>query len=698
MALAILELVALEEANVRFKIDTGTNRYYQLKIGRAIRRKNGIDWVDDLYFSSPLSINPAGGELLRSVSEISIPLKQFDRGRAYVQLFSFKTREKTSPAFSRVIEIPMGASALLADPPADFALPFSRRSPMTTIASFHAPRTIPCRSEGGTYSQAASLDDILGTLLKVAVPVVQNLLGGAQNNPPAGAPAGTTAPAGETALPALLARWLTSIVGGLGAGGATMSQPQSIGVPIIHSNRFIRPEAEFSQPFFWQALLGAAIGPLIQALPQLANAAIQKRIQMKQADNKLITDILSTVNQRRLLEQLLEAQRQVPSGGSSENAANLTPLIQLLQQMPAASQQPAAEATPPPVAVSTSQSRPSAGYAYTFSNKAVLSFVTADPVRWNGTDRLLFSKNQGVQLKIRFTVGEPAPKTPLPKAILKVVFKNNADQSVLYEKQFQQKNLEPNSVLPFSFSPEELAPLPLNRPIAVFAEIRWLSPKTSREYRALGSSEMVMVDKHFLKEKGNALRSEQELTDMNRFRVFWNKVWEAPLLNRAGTDQGEKKYLWEANLNLKYFVYLSIDQESNGLMETKILREQPDEESLSEKIAGRMKSGIELSLSELNQLIPLWNGAPALNRDQLDAFKTDLFRRDNAGEFQYHVRLKGKAGQRGMVWVVPIFKLFEFILGTVQKADDAGQVISVSEETVRFPLPIAARVIGLKST
>jgi hypothetical protein len=110
-----------------------------------------------------------------------------------------------------------------------------------------------------------------------------------------------------------------------------------------------------------------------------------------------------------------------------------------------------------------------------------------------------------------------------------------------------------------------------------------------------------------------------------------------------------------------------------------------------------MKAGIELSIAELNKLLPLWDGAPALEPDKLEAFTTDTFAKNNAAEFIYNFKLKGRAGERGMIWVVPIFKLFDCTLNTIQKTDDTGQVVALAEEKVRFPAPVSARVIGLKS-
>ena len=96
-------------------------------------------------------------------------------------------------------------------------------------------------------------------------------------------------------------------------------------------------------------------------------------------------------------------------------------------------------------------------------------------------------------------------------------------------------------------------------------------------------------------------------------------------------------------------------------------------------------------------MLPLWDGAPPLPPEKLEAFATDTFARVNAAEFVDHLKLQGKAGQRGMVWVVPVFKLYTFTLARAAKTDDAGQVTVVEEESVRFPLPVAARIFGLVS-
>jgi hypothetical protein len=734
MALAILELVAIEKANVRFKIDTGTNRFYKVKIGKSGQHKYGIDWADEIYYTSPMGTNAAGGGLLNSSKEITIPFSRFDKGTAYVQLFTFKTADGISPAFSNVVKIPMGMGIPAPGLPTgiDLVPTLSLATPMNTVNTFQPTRKVSCRTVDQVYSQTATLDDVLGSILKVAGPVLQNLFsavpgagGSASTVPSAGGTSGPSVPGlpGADGLGGILTMLLSSILKSL--GGPAVSKTQSLyGSPATGNrfmdndfkdhphhrhhhhhnayleNRFLEGQkAEFARPFIFGiddaligSLVGSVAGPFIQLLPQLLNSVNQAKLQNKLANNKLTTDILAGINQRMMMQQLQDAQQKAQAG-NQPGAADLAQLIQLLQQAaPAAGTAPATAAS-----LSFSESMEAQGNAV-LSTKAVISVVTSDPVPWNGMPKVLFARGQALQFKVRLDVAGPAPKTALPKAILKFVFKTGADGSVAYEKTFKQKNVQANTVMPFAFAADELSHLPANQPVSVLVEIRWLAPTSGNEYKALGSTEIVLVNKFFLKEQGQALTIEQELTDMKRFRPFWNKIWEAPVLDAAnGKSGGEKKYLWELDVNGKYSMLLSPDHDANGLMETKLLQGPADTESLAAKTEGRMKAGIELSISELNKLIPLWNGAPALDREHLEAFQTDTFAKNNAGEFIYNFKLKGNAGERGMVWVIPIFKLFDITLNSIQKTDDAGQVTAVADEKVQFPLPVSARLLGLKS-
>jgi len=728
MALAILELGNFERSGVTFGIDTGTNKYYRLKVGRSVERRNGIEWVSDLVYSTRMNVNEAGGGLLNSATEISIPPDRLAGGHAYVQLFTFKTPDGRSPAFSRVVKVPVGMDA-----PGDISddeIPgLSMSTAMNMRNTFRTPRTVACRTAAEAYAYQASWTDLLGEVLKVAAPVVVKLLGSAGQSGGQTAAAGSPPPGGAAAQPDFLTTLLNAVLGGLqtvaaqSPSGQTPTQTQtpaqnqppaqnqnqasqapvrsqSVG-PVVAANRFINGHGhhgDFSRPFIFgidDAAIATLLGPFIQILPQLMNSANQKRVQMKQANNKLISDILSGINQRLLMDKLLEAQRQTPAAAGSPD---LNQVIQLLQQAGTAPGGADATASAQSLPWTSTQSVSFVSpRSFVLSSKAVLSFVTGEPVKWNGASMLLFSKSQAVQFNVKFNVGEPVPQRPLTKAILKLTFKDGADQTVWLEKSVRQQDVAANSTISVALSPEEAARLPVNRKVAVLAELRWPGKAGGAAHQAFGACDVVFVNQYFLAAQGSAVSPERELADMNQYRAFWNKVWESPSLDATRGSGDDKKYLWELDINAKYSVLLAPDHDTNGLMQPKLLQAKPDPDSLTETVSGRLKGGIELAVTELNKLLPLWDAQP-LDVAKLEALSTTAFAKANAGEFVRNVKMRGRAGERGIVWVIPVFKLFELTLGSSQKTDTTtGQVVAVTEETIRFPLPVSARIIGIKS-
>jgi hypothetical protein len=320
MALAILELDSFGKPQAQFKIDTGTNGYFQLKIGRSIRRRGGIDWVDDVYYSSPVTKAEHGGNLLGSSQELAVPSARFDKDDAYVQLFSFKTPDGRSPAFSRVVRIPVGRAPRSRASP-DYEPPLSLARSMTTAQqAFRPVRRI--REGTRSYARATSLDELLGGILKVVGPTLSSLIGGAGASPAAGTAgaAPSAAPTGST--PDVLVNLLRAILGGLQQAPSLTKSLSTTRTALVPNRFLVQPRPRLARPFIFgidDVLLGALIGPALQVLPQLANAANQHQLQMKQADNKLASDVLSEANRRLLMEQLIAAQEE----RARESAADL---------------------------------------------------------------------------------------------------------------------------------------------------------------------------------------------------------------------------------------------------------------------------------------------------------------------------------------------------------------------------------------
>jgi hypothetical protein len=318
------------------------------------------------------------------------------------------------------------------------------------------------------------------------------------------------------------------------------------------------------------------------------------------------------------------------------------------------------------------------------------TFVTAPPIALGGRDQVVFAKGRPVTFQVKLAVTDPVPKSPLPKAIIRIVLKDPDGQRVLAEKVVKHRDLAANATVAVPLTVDELKNVPVGRPLTALAEIRWrIGPDGSGgERKALGSQDVVFSDRVFIKARGGDAGPERELTDMNRFRPFWNKVWESP---------AQGKTLWGVDVTMKYTVLLVADA-SNGLMETRLSAPvDTASDPLRAQTSGRIKAGIECSIDELAKLTTLWDGAPQLDAQHLAAFRIGDFARQAAGEAIVQLKLSGNRDQRGLIWVVPVIKLIDFTLGSVTGTDDNGQVTAVADEHASFPLPVSLRVLELVS-
>ena len=477
------------------------------------------------------------------------PHRASSRGKSYVQLVTFKGPDGRGPAFSDAIMLPGGLGMPGARRVQAASLASSMSAASTAQDGFRPARKLPCVRSPDALAQATSVEDLLSSLVSVAAPIVLKLLGGAS-----GAKADDKSPvAGAVSL--LLKTLLSGLQPGDAPPPAAAPPPPAPNVTTkslsssmaLAENRFVAARrTEWSKPFIFgidDALLGAIAGPLLNVLPQLVNAANQQRLQTQQANNKLVTDALAQVNQRMLTEQLLAAQQKA----QGDQAAQLAALQQQLQALAEASDKtPGGKAKAQSLsmgAVPASGSPPS-GPRATPSKNASLAFIAADPLPFNGKPRLVFARGRDAVFKLRFTVGDPVPANPLPRAILAVTLKGAHDPAKWVKVEQRLTNIAANTEQSITITQADLARLPANRPVAVIAELRW--PARGATRCATGATDIVLTDKFFLRERGGPAGDERELTDMSRYRPFWNKIWEAPALDAVNRAGGRPKSLWSS--------------------------------------------------------------------------------------------------------------------------------------------------------
>ena len=427
-------------------------------------------------------------------------------------------------------------------PPNTPTLPIAASRPLSVVsgapAAFRAARRIPCVTAPDSLALETSIEDVLAGIVKLAGPLVGKMLDG--NGTSGGGAAGESSP-----VAGVISLLIKTLLGGLQgsavvAPGSAPTAPVSPSAPkettkslsapmALAENRFVAARrAGWAQPFIFgidDALIGAIAGPLLNVLPQLVNAANQQRLQTQQANNKLVTDALTQVNQRMLMEQLVAAQQKA----QGDQATQLAALQQQLQALAAASDSPKAQSLssgPPAPTPPAPSATPSA--------RATLVFVTAAPLQFNGKPHLVFTRSRDAKLTVRLAVGDPAPASPLPRAILAITFKGTHDPKDWVKIEQRLTNVAANALQTITVTRADLARLPVNRRVAVIAELRW--PNSRGKARcATGATDIVLADKYFARERGATVGEERELTDMSRYRPFWNKCLGGARPRRAVT-------------------------------------------------------------------------------------------------------------------------------------------------------------------
>jgi hypothetical protein len=249
------------------------------------------------------------------------------------------------------------------------------------------------------------------------------------------------------------------------------------------------------------------------------------------------------------------------------------------------------------------------------------------------------------------------------------------------------RDIRPVDEVRIHLTPQDLAVVPPNTEVEMFIRLRW--PAGGKTRQATCVQRVVFARGRHVAGAGTPAGEPVELTDMGRFRSFWNKVWSS----HAPTDDTP---LWGVDLTLRYSVILIADATGNGLMEART-KSNPHDGGLRNTASGKMKSGLEASIHELNKLAGLWPEAHPLDDATLAAFAAPGWRATQGGDAEAQVRFDGRRHSRGMVWVVPVMSLRQFPVARASEADAYGQIVATAAEQVAFPVIEAVRVLGLAS-
>ena len=714
MALALLRPLETDGSDVVLEVDSGTNPLFRVLLGQEVRRDSEYLQLENPYWSSPWLRNENAGRHFRTSSVFRLD-GVLVRPRSLVQLHTVKDRGRAA-AWSHPLRL---VAPLRVDDAVDGpgrASTMSTGYAVTPAAGtvLAPPRMIAVRSAHETFSRSASLEDLLGTLVQAALPVVRDLLSGA-SAPAAAAATATpgTGAAGTDQVAALIASLLRDVLGRLSStglstgdmGGSAFAVPTS-----VDGNRFAESRAH---PFVFgidDALIATVVGPilssiagpLVKALPELMNAANGARLDSRKEDYRMISDLLEDFDRTQLLEQLIAAgaagPASPPSGGTVAGGPDLSALLRLLMTASAPAATAPALAPPGPVTPAPLTPAPMAAPVRPASqgpevtvtpapSLAMLTQVTGPPVAWWGAQTVLFVRDRAVGLRFRLDTGPRGPRTPLPRAILDLFVREPGGHDLLNRTE-RITDLLPGVEHRVELTQAELSAVPPDTAVEIFAQLRWRVGSKIRQSTSV--QPVVFGSGRHVTGTGELVGEPVELTDMARFRPFWNKLWSSPL----PTDD---RPLWGLDVAVRYSVVFSSRESGNGLMETR-LSASPPEDGLRQTTAGRMKSGLEVVTAELNKLATLWPGQQPVDAEALTAFSSPAWLASQGGDAVHQVRFDGRRGTRGLLWAVPVPTVRAFDIARPQEVDAQGQVLSTTSEQVRFPVIESVRFLGLVTT
>jgi hypothetical protein len=315
--------------------------------------------------------------------------------------------------------------------------------------------------------------------------------------------------------------------------------------------------------------------------------------------------------------------------------------------------------------------------AYRRVESVALSFAGVSPVVIHGRSRVCYRMGE----EIAFALDVQTPR-PIAEGTLSVLVKDPANRRILARKSIAMPQLSSGRIPKrIALSAQELKSVTTGEEYLVCVYLTW----KNKQGRVIGTSrtQMITLIGEYVfdrVEEGSVV----PLNDVAKHRAFWHKAW-------AGSFS---KHLYRVDFEGKYFYILEPARALNAPVESKVSL-QPGDGHVQK---GRLQSGLKTSLGALNALLPQVSDAAPLGEAQLAALSSsDFIARFNSAA-RFHASLSGKPGVSAAIWVYPEVKLQQIVLLKAASTDADSHVRELTEERVRFPMPVSIHVIGARST
>jgi hypothetical protein len=633
MALAAFRLIDDDGEHLRFQADVGTNAWFRWALGdgEQVRTTNGVRVLEAPVHASPL-LGPVPRPA-RGRTTFEVPRRLIGRAHRHIQLMTFRTEDGAGPAISDVVPLPpAGAppSDALPDislPPRPFAFAAGKSIPRIPMQTHVEPFSFV---ERPVMSQAMFFGAITG-LLSSLLPKVAPIVG--QVGPLLGKLLGGAGGAGrdKKLTDAELGQAINELLEVIGSAMKDPAKAMAIGQALSSSHRELTREAAgvangHSQAMFWQMLLNPET---LKAAGEVAKGLLEAADKSDQAFKQHLRDLIKGVDDPGL-DRLLESMSLRTAAFGGDVKFKLDERTRL--------------AWTPPMALVGGRQR---------------------PVYRHGSDLAL-----GLTLE--------TPRT-LARATLLVAIKDLDTLEPLARRAIKLSSLSSGPIAGQVVLPRTtLGKLVPGKEALLCATLVW---NENGKRRGTGVEERFLVAGELVFERFEGSGEPIALSDPDRYRAFWHKVWQETF------SKDTRRY----ELDTKYYVRLEPHRAENGRIETLTKTEK----GALWKEAGRMKSGLLLSLSSLDAAAQML-GARALTPAELEALRGAELEMQLSLAARHKVELAGRAGDSVALWVYPSMKMQT---GRFQRAGDVegGWIKSFSEHTATVPVPVLLHFIGVTS-
>jgi hypothetical protein len=698
MALAILRFLESDDRRSRFQVDLGTNRFYTYAIAEnKVIAEHGIKRLQDPHFTSQLI--GAVPESSQGRTFLDVPHSQFDRRHRAIQITSYRTDKRESPAISNIVQVLIpsassGSSSLslgleAMEKQSVDLIPFSYREaePISSamfLSSLTAmiPKILPALKTTATQAVnvAKKAMPAIAGALPTALPLLGTLVGAvgggapAQQQPTIG-PDGQLIPAPDPGgQPGLMARLMQAATTPETAQQIAALLQQVSQVPPANPSPAVAQSYDtdataLSVPpqYVHEMAIPAALLTMLPSLMPLLQQVLSP---------ETLKTVMDNLPSNKMLGAVTEGLKQV--GGMIQESEKRT-IDHLEKIMPQQTDMKEIHN------LFRSLSLGMGGYSPVINYQRIeavrLQITGATPLKLNGRSRLLYSRNHEVTFHLTVTT----PQT-IKQGTVQVVVKNPATLEVLLEQKFPVSAITSGSKLMPKLSVEQLKTLPANDEYLVCIYLLW----SARSRRTGNTVQMgnsmtqlitVLGDYGFDRIEGQA--QVVPLNDVNKHRAYWHNVWQGNFSSAVR----------QVNLDCKYYYVLESERANYARMETLVKTEV----SGKKEQAGKLKTGLVLTPAGLNELVSQISKYPRLDVAQLAALSGSEFQKRFHHCAQTQVQFKGRGSDRIALWVYPEFKVQPVILKKVERVDEAGHIVTLSDHMVWFPLPTVAHFVGTKS-